>query len=254
MYRKQVFRPAELIGRLPRKIQFSIETRIDLMQPELLRILKDVGLTSITVGIETLDDETLRRYRRLPVADDRQREFIATCNRLGIRTVAGFMIGFPDDTEESIFRVSQYARSINPTFANFNVVTPYPGTEFFEEVKDQIADFDYSHYTVYRPVLKYKHLTAARVAELHAKCFNHFYFRWEYLRYNARLLWPVLQRFGSGRPKHALADTEPAHAGVPKPLGPGISDGAQQHKHLRRDDPHRRNDTGGQTGQRRPAG
>ena len=54
----------KLIGRLPQKIQFSVETRIELMRPEVLRLLKRVGLTSITVGIETPDEETLRRYHR----------------------------------------------------------------------------------------------------------------------------------------------------------------------------------------------
>ena len=43
--RRQVFRLAELIGRMPGKIQFSIETRIDLMPSELLRVLRRVGLT-----------------------------------------------------------------------------------------------------------------------------------------------------------------------------------------------------------------
>ena len=250
--RKQAIELAVLIGRLPRKIQFSIETRIDLMPPELLRMLKRVGLTTVTVGIETPDDETLRQYHRSPVAHDRQQEFVATCHRLGIRTVAGFMIGFPDDTEESIYRVNRYAQSINPTFANFNVVTPYPGTEFFEQVKDRIDTFDYSRYTVYRPVLKYNHLTAARVAELHMKCFHHFYFRWEYLRHNAHLLWPVLQRFGLGPRQPDLADTKPAHAGVPKPLGRGISGGAPGDRRLRQDGPHRRGGSAEQA-EHRPA-
>ena len=113
--RNEVFRLAELIGRLPQKIQFSIETRIDLMRPEVLRVLKRVGLTSITVGIETPDDETpcdattARRSRKTGSA-----EFIGRLPRLGIRTVAGFMIGFPEDTEQSIRRVLGYAKAREP--------------------------------------------------------------------------------------------------------------------------------------------
>jgi radical SAM superfamily enzyme YgiQ (UPF0313 family) len=168
------------------------------MRPEVLRMLKRVGLTSITVGIETPDEQTMRRYHRWPGADDRQGEFIAACRALGIRTVAGFLIGFPDDTEDSIRRVLDYAKSLGPTFANFNVVTPYPGTEFFEQSKDQIADSDFSRYTVYTPVLKYKHLTTAEVSALHAKCFRQYYFRRQYARDNARLLWPGLDWLGTG--------------------------------------------------------
>ena len=214
--RQRLFELADLIGRLPRRIQFSIETRIELMRPEVLRVLKRVGLTSITVGIETPDDATLRQYHRSPVADDRQREFIATCRAMGIRSVAGFLIGFPDDTQDSILRVLDYAKLLSPTFANFNVVTPYPGTEFFEQIKDQIADSDFSRYTVYAPVLKYKHLTAAEMAELHAKCFGQFYFRWQYLRDNACLLWPSLRWLGMAR-KPAVPGAEAAEPGVPGP-------------------------------------
>ena len=236
--RNRVFQLADQIGRLPQKIQFSIETRIELVPPEVLRVLRRVGLTSITVGIETPDNETLRRYRRAPVADDRQGEFIATCRQLGIRTVAGFLIGFPDDTEQAVRDVMDYALRLNPTFANFNVVTPYPGTQFFGQIKDRIADFDFSHYTVYTPVLRYANLTSERVAELHAKCFNHFFFRWAWLRDNAGLLWPGLRRLGWGRKTTARdAGAEPAHAGVPQPLS---ARDALKRRGLRQDHAHRR--------------
>ena len=194
--RKKALALAEGIRRLPKKIQFSIETRIDLMKDETLLELKKAGLTAITVGIETPNEETLKKYSRAPIRDDKQRDFIMRCRELGIRTVAGFMIGFPEDTEQSIYGVLNYARKVNPTFANFNIVTPYPGTPFFEEVKDQVADFDYSKYSVYQPVMSYKNLTADDVSRLHGKCFSKFYFRSRYLKDNGRLLWPSLQRLG----------------------------------------------------------
>ena len=198
--RKRVLRLAELMGQLPFRIQFSIESRIDLMRLETLQVLKKVGLTSITVGIETPDEATLRKYKRAPVNDDRQRDFVARCREMGIRTVAGFMVGFPGDTRESIFNVLNYARQVNPTYANFNMVTPYPGTQFFSEVREQIANYDYSQYSVYEPVLQYEHLTPDEVKELHAACVTKFYFRSRYLVDNAHLLWrfvpaSMLRRF-----------------------------------------------------------
>jgi radical SAM superfamily enzyme YgiQ (UPF0313 family) len=192
--RKNVLALSDKIRQLPKKIQFSIETRIDLMRDQTLMELKRAGLTSITVGIETPDEDTLRRYRRAPIDDDRQQAFIVRCRELGIRTVAGFMVGFPDDTRASILNVLDYARKLNPTFANFNIVTPYPGTEFFRDVRSQIADFDFGKYNVYQPVMKYKFLTSEQVADLHASCFDKFYFRSRYIAENARLLWPSLNR------------------------------------------------------------
>ncbi|HVA46556.1 MAG TPA: B12-binding domain-containing radical SAM protein [Pirellulales bacterium] len=196
--RKRVFRLVELIGRLPRKIQFSIEGRIDLLKVDVVKELKRVGLTSVTVGIETPNEETLRNYKRAPIKDDRQREFVALCRALGVRTVAGFMIGFPEDTRESIESVLKYAKAVGPTFANFNVVTPYPGTEFFNQVRQDIADFDFTKYSVYTPVMKYRHLTSEQVAELHTRCFVSYYFRSRWFAENAHLVWPWLRGLRTG--------------------------------------------------------
>jgi tRNA A37 methylthiotransferase MiaB len=233
--KKNVFYLAELLGRMPQKIQFSIETRIDLMRPEVLRVLKRVGLTSITVGVETPNEETLRRYHRAPIKDDRQRDFVALCRSMGIRTVAGFMIGFPEDTEESIRNVVHYAKQVGPTFANFNIVTPYPGTEFYNLVKDQVADTDLSHYNVFTPVMKYQHLTPARVSALHHWCARRYYFRWQYLRENAHLLFPGLQRFGVGQVTPALPTSVAGHVAPPPPLG---SLEQLPQKSFRQDTPH----------------
>ena len=212
----RVYRLAELLVGLPNRPQFSIESRIDLLPRELLAVLKRAGLTSITFGIETPDEATLRSYERAPIADDRQRQFVERCRELGIRTVAGFMLGFPHDTPASIRAVSRYARLLNPTFANFNLVTPYPGTRFFDETRAKIATFDYSRYDVYTPVLEYEHLTATELKRLHAKSFVGYYFRRDYLQANTRLLWPKLLRADRSA---AVADDN--HMPVPRPMYAG---------------------------------
>ena len=84
------------------------------------------------------------------------------------------MVGFPEDTEASILDVLAYARGVNPTYANFNIVTPYPGTEFFTQVKNEIEDFDFSHYSVYEPILKYENLSRDQVTALHTRCMPGF--------------------------------------------------------------------------------
>jgi anaerobic magnesium-protoporphyrin IX monomethyl ester cyclase len=233
--RDRSLRIIEEIARLPRKIQFSVESRIELLPPETLRMMKRAGLTSVTVGIETPSDATLENYRRKTIDKDRQHAFIATCRELGIRTVAGFMIGFPEDTEYSILRVRKYAMDLGPTYANFNVVTPYPGTEFFAQLSDRLGELDYSQFSVYTPMLKYDHLTPERIERLLAKCFRSYYFRWQYLRENASLLWPGLQRTGLGAKSSRHEPPETIQGRVSEfPAGLPILSGKQ----LRADGPH----------------
>ena len=196
--RKHAEELAEQIGKLPHKIQFSVESRIELLSRDVLKMLRDVGLTSVTVGIETPSRDTLLKYKRAPIKDDKQSQFVAMCRGLGIRVVAGFMIGFPEDTRQSIRAVLRYAKTVDPFVANFNVCTPYPGTGFIDEIGPQIASRDWSRYDVYTPNLKYDHLTSDEVAELHQECFRQYYFRWQYLKDNWRFLLPRLDRLVSG--------------------------------------------------------
>jgi radical SAM superfamily enzyme YgiQ (UPF0313 family) len=213
--RKHAEELAERIGKLPHKIQFSVESRIELLSRDVLEMLRDVGLTSVTVGIETPSRETLVKYKRAPVKDDKQSQFVALCRSLGIRVIAGFMIGFPEDTRQTIRAVLRYAKQVNPFAANFNVCTPYPGTGFIDEISSQIAGRDWSRYDVYTPNLKYDHLTSEEVTELHQDCFRQYYFRWAYLHNNWQFLLPrlhcLVSAFGSRRtaPAAALGDSNP---------------------------------------------
>jgi MoaA/NifB/PqqE/SkfB family radical SAM enzyme len=217
--RKHAEQIAEQIGRLPRKIQFSVESRIELLSRDLLTTLRDVGLTSVTVGIETPSRETLVKYKRAPIKDDKQSEFVDMCRGLGIRVVSGFMIGFPEDTRQSIRAVLRYAKRVDPYAANFNVCTPYPGTGWLDEINHLVANRDWSRYDVYTPNLKYEHLTAEEVSELHQECFRQYYFRWKYLRENGQFLFPRAHRVWSAirnfLPKAAPAtQTAPAAKGA----------------------------------------
>lgn len=190
--KKQLEGIVDEIARLPRKIQFSVESRIEILSYDVLKMLRDVGLTSVTVGIETPSNDTLKKYKRAPIKDDKQNAFVEMCRGLGVRVVSGFMIGFPEDTKDSIRAVLRYAKQVNPYAANFNVCTPYPGTHWMTEVSDKVATRDWSRYDVYTPNMKYDHLTTEEVRDLHEKCFTSYYFRWEWLKANWRFLLPGL--------------------------------------------------------------
>jgi hypothetical protein len=141
---------------------------------------------------------------------------------LGIRVVSGFMIGFPEDTRQSIREVLRYAKQVNPYAANFNVCTPYPGTGFIGEIQDKIASRDWSRYDVYTPNLKYEHLTTEEVAQLHRDCFRQYYWRWAWLRGNWQFLMPRLNAAVSGlsrwfQPTPASSQATSAEGGAATP-------------------------------------
>ena len=71
--------------------------------------------------------------------------------------------------------------------------------------------------------------------QLVAKCFHRFYFRWQYLRENAPLLWPALRRLGLGPRMAPAGSGVAAHPGVPRPLAAAD---VLRRKGLRSDAPH----------------
>ncbi len=265
--RSRLYQLAELLGRLPQTIQFSIETRIDLLRPEMLRVLKRVGLTSVRVGVEMPGAGKGDRHllceapegpfrQKVPVPfspenDERQRDFIALCRGMGIRTVAGFLLGFPEDTESSIRGLLDYAIQLNPTRAEFQILTPHPGTPLFREHQERSLPGDsprlcgaavpaaWAGETPAPQESSGPVLTPEQLQTLQGECFERFYCRWRYLRANAHLLWPSLARLGIGREAEASADGTPAHVGPRRPLSG--QDLLRRRRHqLRTDGPHTR--------------
>lgn len=237
---EHTYRLVDLLGRLARPIQFSIETRPELLPPELLRALKRVGLTCVRVSIQAPEAVGLKAPRTRGSAsqasgdDQRRQAFFAECRAAGVRTAAAFLIGFPQDTTDSIHRVRSYAESLNPTFAEFNLVAPSPDARLSREVHGRVADFG-------RPrrlpaVAHHPWLSDDQLRHLQAECVHHFYFRWQYLSDNASLLWPLLGRllFGAARPGDADAGPEQA----PPPVANADLEMARR-RHIRQDGPHR---------------
>ncbi|NQT38231.1 MAG: radical SAM protein [Planctomycetes bacterium] len=224
-HRDLSFRLAERIARMPQSIQFSIETRADAMPAELLRVLRRAGLVCVGLEIETPDQQTLQRRGRPVVEDGVQRELIAQCRRMGIRTSAHFQIGFPDDTAESVRAVGDYAAGLNPTWAHFHPVTAYPDTPLFDRLEDPLAQ-DAS-----APAA----LGKEAVEALRRQCLGSFYRRWSYWRANAALRWPWLGGTAPDQRRESLPGAEPAHTRPPEPMG-GLD--LIRRKGLRQDGPH----------------
>ena len=72
---------------------------------------------------------------------------IAACKDYGFRIAGNFMIGYPDETKEEIFKTINYAKnrmSEGLDASNFFLVMPLPGTKLFDyAVKNNHMDIDF---------------------------------------------------------------------------------------------------------------
>ena len=94
---------------------------------------------------------------------------------------AFYIIGLIDDTEDSINKTIKYSHKINSFTAQFCVLTPYPGTNTFNELNDKLLTKDFSLYTEYNPVVKIEGVRPERLRQLLNKAYNSYYFRFSWI-------------------------------------------------------------------------
>lgn len=86
------------------KIEFNwiCETRIESLDEELLDLLRQAGVFLICFGIESGDQELLEKYNSNKGQPEKLKSIIAYANQLGIITMAFYIIGFPEETWDSV--------------------------------------------------------------------------------------------------------------------------------------------------------
>lgn len=117
-------------------------SRVDLVDYEVLSLMRTSGCHTIIFGIESGSEEILKKYRK----GYNKKQIVETlriCRKLGIRTVGTFIIGLPDETEETAKETIDFISKLPLDYASFNVAVPRPATDLREEVvKDNLVGKD----------------------------------------------------------------------------------------------------------------
>ena len=129
-------------------LKWSCEIHVNLVDDEVVSLMKKSGCCAIQLGIESGDDEILRKIRKNITAE----KALSACKIIkkhGIVLYTFFMLGFPWETEESIKNTVSVMRKTRSDFVIYSIFTPYPGTEAFEYCRQNGLidnDFDLSLY------------------------------------------------------------------------------------------------------------
>jgi radical SAM superfamily enzyme YgiQ (UPF0313 family) len=106
-------------------------SRVDTLDPEMLGWMKRAGCWLIAFGVESGDEESLKRMNK-KVDAAKAREAIAMTRRAGIRSSVYMLMGLPWDTEQIILDNIRYFRELDPDFIEIFYVYPFPGTALHE--------------------------------------------------------------------------------------------------------------------------
>src|SRR5688572_350782 len=152
IHAKHGFAIGEAIAKKGIRKKYYLETRGDVLlrNKEVFQFWKTLGLEYMFLGLEAIDDDGLRKYRkRIPLS--RNFEALEFARTLGIK-VAINLIADPDWDEQRFATIREWCMDV-PEIVNISVNTPYPGTESWLTEERRLATRDYRLFDIQHAVL-----------------------------------------------------------------------------------------------------
>ena len=115
----------------PIGLSWGCQTRVTLVNEELLDIMRDAGCLQIDFGVESLSARVLKLIKK-GQRPDQIKKAIELTRRAGIKSFASIMVGLPNETEDDLIENVKFLKKTKPDFTYFNLFTPFPGTEAAE--------------------------------------------------------------------------------------------------------------------------
>ena len=112
------------------EINWDCNTRVNLVDEELLKKMKKAGCNSIKVGIETGSERILKLMNK-NITLEQCRQAAKLFRKVDIHWTGYFMMGIPSETKDEIYQTLKFMKKLKPDYASLGVYEPFPGTELF---------------------------------------------------------------------------------------------------------------------------
>jgi radical SAM superfamily enzyme YgiQ (UPF0313 family) len=124
-------------------VRWRCLARVDRVTPDLLRKMYRAGCRQIHFGIESGNEEILKKTAK-HINLDQVRQAIEWTEDAGIMSKGYFILGLPGDNERTMNETIEFAASLRLSEAMFSIATPMPGTELWEELIHKNPDTVYN--------------------------------------------------------------------------------------------------------------
>jgi radical SAM superfamily enzyme YgiQ (UPF0313 family) len=172
----------ELCGKMETEklgIRWLTNSRVDTVEPEMLRAMKRAGCWMIAYGFESGSQSVLDNVQK-GITLQQTKDAARWTKEAGIKVWGYFIIGLPGETKESIEATIRLSKELPLYNANFAVGAPYPGTGFYELVSRQgwllsedWEDFDQN----YSAIVSYDNLSSAEIIDGIRRAYRAWYLR-----------------------------------------------------------------------------
>ena len=158
-------------------ISWTCNARVQTMPPELLELFRETGCWQMAFGIESGCQEILDFSRKGTRLENIQLAIRQT-RKVGIRTRGFFILGFPNETEKTLRRTLDFAKSLALDDISLSYMTPFPGSQM-HRIAHQYGslDDDWSKMTILEAVFVPHGLSEDILKKWYDRFIIAFYFR-----------------------------------------------------------------------------
>lgn len=167
---------AELIERKA-NIAWQANTRVDLIDEEELKIMKNAGLVQLDLGIESGSPNSLVKLKK-GITVEQIKEKVKLAQKY-VKVFGFFMIGLPGETEEDVLQTFQLAKELELDRSTWSIYSPLPGSNFYDDlvkegkIEPYLLDYERIHFTeAYEGICQ---IPSERLKELYQQINNYFY-------------------------------------------------------------------------------
>ena len=127
---KRVMEICAEIRRRNIKIKWDVRTRVNVVNDDLLKAMKEAGCERIHFGVETANPRVVKELQKGTTNLQVEKAF-DMCKKHGIKTLAYFMMGNPTETMEDVKETLALSRRIKPDFMQMTILSPFPATQIY---------------------------------------------------------------------------------------------------------------------------
>jgi radical SAM superfamily enzyme YgiQ (UPF0313 family) len=128
------------------KIPVGIMIQVDTMCHKIdgfIEKAKKAGVTRVFIGLENINPDSLAAAKKKQNKITEYRKMLLAWKAQGIFVYAGYILGFPGETPESIRRdIEIIQRELPLDLLEFNILTPLPGSEDHKVLWTKAVDMD----------------------------------------------------------------------------------------------------------------
>jgi len=114
-------------------ITWSCTARVDTVELETLKKMKEAGCWEISFGLESGDNAMLKKMHKA-IRVEQSVKAVNWAHEAGIRVKGLMMLGYPGETPESVAITKEFIKSIPLTTMNLSKFTPYPGSPIYKKL------------------------------------------------------------------------------------------------------------------------